>query len=141
MDIKSVMNKNVVVAKKDITLKEATEVMSKLHIGCLLITEDQKILGIITGTDILKAIANDKKPEATLAGDIMSKNVVTIEPDKRIEDAVNLMLEHKIKKLPVVSEDKILGIVTTSDIIVVEPKLIETVASLISLKMPGYTGG
>ncbi len=141
MDVRSVMNKNVVIAKKDITLKEATEVMSKLHIGCLLITEDQKILGIITSTDILKSIANDKKPETTLAEEVMSKNVITIEPDKTIEDAVNLMLKYKIKKLPVLSEDKIVGMVTTSDIIIVEPKLIATVASLISLKMPGYTGG
>jgi len=141
MDIKSVMNKNVVIAKKDITLKEATEVMTKLHIGCLVITENQKILGIITSSDILKAIANDKNPKTVLAEEIMSKNVITIDPDKRIEDAVNLMMKYGIKKLPVVSDDKIEGIITASDIIVVEPKLIATVASLISLKMPGYTGG
>ncbi len=140
MDVKSVMNKNVVVAKKDITLKEATEVMSKLHIGCLLITEKQKILGIITTSNIIKAIANDKNPEATLAEEIMSKKVITIEPDKTIEDAVNLMIGHKIKKLPVLDGKKILGIITTSDIIVVEPKLVATVASLISLNAP-YTGG
>jgi len=141
MDVKSVMNKNVVIAKKDITLKEATEVMTKLHIGCLVISENQKILGIITSSDILKAIANDKNPNTVLAEEIMSKNVITIDPDKRIEDAVDLMMKHGIKKLPVVSNDKIEGIITASDIIVVEPKLIATVASLISLKMPGYTGG
>lgn len=141
MDIRSVMNKNVVVAKKDITVKEASEVMSKLHIGCLLVTENQDILGIITTSDIIKAIANDKNPETTLAEEIMSKNVVTIEPDKKIEDAVNLMTEKKIKKLPVIDNKRIVGIITTSDIIVVEPKLIATIASLISLKMPGYTGG
>lgn len=141
MDVKSVMNKNVVIAKKDITLKEATEVMTKLHIGCLLIIENKKILGIITSSDILKAIANDKNPNTVLAEEIMSKNVVTIDPDKRIEDAVDMMIKNRIKKLPVVSDDKIEGIITASDIIVVEPKLIATVASLISLKMPGYTGG
>jgi CBS domain-containing protein len=141
MDVKTVMNKNVVIAKKDITLKEATEVMTKLHIGCLVITENQKILGIITSSDILKAIANDKNPNTVLAEEIMSKNVITIDPDKRIEDAVDIMMKYGIKKLPVVSDDKIEGIITASDIIVVEPKLIATVASLISLKMPGYTGG
>jgi CBS domain-containing protein len=141
MDVKSVMNKNVVIAKKDITLKEATEVMSKLHIGCLVISENQKILGIITSSDIIKAIANDKNPNTVLAEEIMSKNVITIDPDKTIEDAVDIMMKYGIKKLPVVSEDKIEGIITASDIIVVEPKLIATVASLISLKMPGYTGG
>jgi len=140
MQVREIMNRNVVVAKKEITLKEASEVMSKLHIGSLVITEDKKIIGIMTSTDILKAISTGKKPDITLAEEIMSKNVVTIDPDKRIEDAVDLMIKNKIKKLPVVSEDKIIGIVTASDIIVVEPKLIATIASLVSLKTP-YAGG
>lgn len=134
------MNRNVIIAKKDITLKEASEVMSKLHIGSLVITEDQKIVGIITSTDILKAIASEKKPEITLAEEIMSKSVVTIDPEKTVDDAVDMMLKNKIKKLPVTSEGKIVGMITASDIMVVEPKLVATVASLISLRTP-YAGG
>lgn len=140
MQVREIMNRNVVVAKKDITLKEASEVMSKLHIGSLVITEDQKIIGMLTSTDILKAVAGEKKPEITLAEEIMSKNVVTVDPEKSIGDAVELMVKNKIKKLPVVSEGKIVGIITASDIMIVEPKLIATIASLISLKTP-YAGG
>ena len=51
------------------------------------------------------------------------------------------MTEHKIKKLPVVEDNKIKGIITASDIVVVEPKLIASVADLISMKLPGYRGG
>ena len=140
MQVRDVMNKNVIVGKKELTIKEASEVMSKLRIGSLLITKDQKILGIITSTDILKSIANEKKPDITLAEEIMSKSVLTIDPEKTIEDAVELMLKNKIKKLPVVSEKKIIGMVTASDIVVVEPKLIASIASLVSLKTP-YAGG
>jgi len=134
------MNKNVIVGKKDLTIKEASEVMAKLRIGSLIITEGKKITGIITSTDILKAIANDKKSEVTLVEDIMSKKVLTIHPEKKIEDAVDMMIKKKIKKLPVVSENKIVGMVTASDIIVVEPKMISTIASLLSLRTP-YSGG
>jgi predicted transcriptional regulator len=67
--------------------------------------------------------------------------VITVEPDKTIEEAVNLMTKHKIKKLPVVEDNKLVGIVTASDIIVVEPKLIESIANLVSIKLPGYRGG
>lgn len=74
------MNKNVIVGKKDLTIKEASEVMAKLRIGSLVITEGKKIVGIITSTDILRAIANDKKSEVTLVYDIMSKKVLTIHP-------------------------------------------------------------
>jgi len=134
------MNKNVIVGKKDLTIKEASEVMSKLHIGCLVITEGKKIVGIITSTDILRSIANDKKSEVTLVDDVMSKKVLTIHPEKKIEDAVDMMIKKKIKKLPVVSENKVVGIVTASDIMVVEPKMISTIASLLTLRTP-YSGG
>ncbi|MEM4238033.1 MAG: CBS domain-containing protein, partial [Candidatus Nitrosocaldaceae archaeon] len=57
-----------------------------------------------------------------------------------MEDAVNMMLDRKIKRLPVVSEGKLVGMVTASDIMVVEPKLIASIASIISLNSP-YAGG
>jgi len=141
MLVRHVMNRKVVTAKLNTTLREAAAVMSKLNIGSLIIVEDEKISGIITSTDILKAIANGKDVETTLVEEIMSKPVIAIDPDKKVEDAVNIMLEHKIKKLPVVEEDKLIGIITASDIIAIEPKLIENIASLISLKLPGYKGG
>lgn len=72
--------------------------------------------------------------------EIMTKNVLTVDPEANVEAAVDIMMKNKIKKLPVVSEDKIVGIVTASDIIVVEPKLISVIASLVSLKTP-YAGG
>jgi CBS domain-containing protein len=140
MQVRDVMNKNVIVGKKDLTIKEASEVMSKLRIGSLVITEDQKIIGIITSTDIIKSIASEKKPDITLAEEVMTKDVLTIDPEATIEEAVEIMIKNKVKKLPVVSEDKIVGIVTASDIVVVEPKLIATIASLVSLKTP-YAGG
>ena len=134
------MSKDVITSKKDITLKEASDVMSKLHIGCLVITEEEKIIGILTRADIIKSVANDRSPNATLAEEIMSKNVLTVDQEKSMEDAVNMMLDRKIKRMPVVSEGKLVGMVTASDIMVVEPKLIASIASIISLNA-SYTGG
>jgi len=141
MLVKDVMNRNVIVAKPDVTVREASKVMAKFHIGSLIIQSAGKIIGIMTERDVLQAVATGKDPETTLVEEIMSKNVITIDPDKKIEDAVELMIEHKIKKLPVVSEGKLVGIITASDIIVVEPKLIASIANLISIKLPGYRGG
>jgi CBS domain-containing protein len=135
------MQKQVVTAKPSVTLREACEVMSKLHIGSLVIMEENRITGIITSTDVLKAIARGENPDKTTLSEIMSRNVITIAPDERIEKAVEIMMEKKIKRLPVVENDKLIGIVTASDIIVVEPKLIRGIASLLSLKLPGYRGG
>lgn len=141
MLVREVMNKNVVTAEPDITVKEAARMMSQFHIGSLVILKDKKIVGIVTERNVLVAVAQGKDAELTTVEEIMSKNVITVASDKTIEDAVNLMVEHKIKKLPVVDGDKLIGIITASDIAVIEPKLIEGIVSLISIKLPGYRGG
>jgi len=139
--VKDIMNKNVVVGKPDVTIREVSKVMAQLHIGSMVIVEGGKIVGIVTERNVLNSVARGKDPDITVVSDIMSKDVVTIEPDKKVEEAVDLMVKHKIKKLPVVRDDKIVGIITASDIVVVEPKLIENIASLISIKLPKYSGG
>lgn len=141
MIVRDVMNKGVMTASPEATVKEAAKIMSQHHVGSLVILKEEKIVGIITERDILIAVADGKDAELTTVEEIMSKNVITVASDKTIEDAVNLMVEHKIKKLPVVDGDKLIGIITASDIAVIEPKLIEGIVSLISIKLPGYRGG
>lgn len=141
MIVNDVMSKNVVVIKKDATIKEASEVMSKIGIGSLVVAEDNKIIGMLTNNDIVKSVANEKPSQSTLIEDIMEKDVVTIEPDKTLQEAVDLMIQHKLRQIPVVENDKIKGILSVTDIAVVEPKLIASIAGLLSMQFPGYRGG
>lgn len=141
MIVRDVMRKNVVVAKPDVTIKEASQVMGDMHIGSLIVRKEEDILGILTERDVLLAVAKGLSPEETSIDEIMSKKVVTIEADKKLDEAVDLMVKNKIKKLPVLDGKKLVGIITASDIVVVEPKLIANIASLISIKLPGYRGG
>jgi len=141
MLVKDVMNTNVVVAKADATIREASEVMNKYNIGSLVVVKDSGIAGIITEHNVLESVAAGRNPDETKIAEIMSSEVVTVAPDSTVEQAVDLMVKHKIKKLPVVDGDKLMGIITASDIIVVEPKLVASIANLISMKLPGYSGG
>ena len=141
MIIREVMNKSVVIGKAELNVKEACNVMIKFNIGSLLITNDKKIIGILTPKNIVKAIANGRDPEKTLVDSVMTKKVITIEPDKELEEAVDLMVKNRIKKLPVVENGKLVGIISASDIITIEPRLIESIASLLSVRTPTYTGG
>ena len=141
MLVKDVMKREVIAINPDISIREASKVMSQHNIGSLLVLDDEKLVGILTERDILNLVAKGENLDEVKVKDVMSRNVITIESDKKIEDAVDLMLKHKIKKLPVMESGKIVGIITTSDIIVAEPKLIEAIASLISLRIPGYRGG
>lgn len=141
MIVSEVMNRDVVTIKGELTVKKASEIMMKYGIGSLIVIEGAKIAGMLTEGDVVKSIAQDKNPENTLIEDVMSKKVITIEPDKKIEDAVDLMVKNKIKKLPVVENGKIKGILSVTDIAVVEPKLIANIANLLSMQFPGYRGG
>lgn len=141
MLVEEVMNRNVVVAKPTVTLREAAKVMGNMNMGSLVVYESEKILGIVTSTDILKAIGEGKDPDKTTIGDIMSTDVITVQADEDLEKAVEIMIEKKIKRLPVLKGEKLVGIVTVSDIAIVEPKIIAQIASLISLNAPRRTGG
>jgi len=141
MLVRDIMKREVVVVTPDISVREASKIMSKYDIGSLIVVEDDNPVGILTERDILNLVAREENLDEIKVGKVMSRNIITIEADKKIDDAVDLMLKHKIKRLPVKEGNKIVGIVTTSDIIVAEPKLIEAIASLISLKIPGYRGG
>jgi CBS domain-containing protein len=139
--VKDVMNKNVVVAKPIVTLREAAKVMGEMNMGSLVIMEEDKIVGIVTGTDILKAIGEGKDPDKVTISEIATKSVITIQADEPLEKAVDIMVKNKIKKLPVLMNEKLVGIITVSDIAIVEPKIVSTVASLISLNAGKFAGG
>jgi len=133
--VKEVMNPQVVVAKPEATVKEAAQIMSQFRIGCLLVMENDKVVGIVTESDIIgKVVAVNKDPERVRLQDIMSKNIISTTPDESIEDAAEKMVEHKIKRLPVLDGGKLVGIITATDLISFEPKIIETLSELFSMK-------
>ena len=79
---------------------------------------------------IWKVVAGGLDPSTTLVRDIMTKKVVAITSDKTLEDATHIMVERDIKKLPVLEGKKLVGVITATDLISVQPKLIEALAKL-----------
>ncbi|MEM0473170.1 MAG: CBS domain-containing protein [Candidatus Aenigmatarchaeota archaeon] len=133
--VKDVMNPQVVVAKPHATIKEAAEIMSQMRIGSLLVMENDKVLGIVTESDIIgKIVATKKDPEKVRVSDIMSSKVISISPEDDLQNAAEKMVENKIKRLPVIDSGKLVGIITATDLISFEPKMIETLSELFSIK-------
>ncbi len=132
MIVKDAMNPKVIVATKDISVKEAARIMSKYKIGSLIILKDKKdIIGVITESDIVrKIVATGLDAAKTKVEKTMSKEVITIDEDKDLGEACQVMVENKIKRLPVIEDGKLVGILTTTDIIAVEPKLIAELAKV-----------
>jgi len=135
LKIRDVMVKNVITVEADYTVKHAAKIMNRCGIGCVLVMESERVVGIVTERDLLKkvvSVASD--PEKTLVKEIMSRPIIVVGPDVALEDAMRLMFKHKIKKLPVVEgyggDAKLVGLVTLTDIARLQPQLIETLKEL-----------
>lgn len=128
---------------KEASIKAAAGQMKESDIGSLIVLdEDENVAGIITKGDIVKKFATtDKSSKDIRVKDVMTPKVITVDPDATLEDAADLMNKHKIKKLPVVVDDKIIGIVTARELLRAERALIERLAFLFPIVGASGVGG
>ena len=116
--LRKVMVEKVKTARLDDTIENVAMLMNRYQIGCVIIVDDDKPLGIITERDMIKrVICKAIHPENARIIDVMSKPLVTASPDMRAGDAAKMMLEHNIKKMPVVDEGRLVGLVTLTDLV------------------------
>jgi CBS domain-containing protein len=126
LTVEDVMVKDVITIDENSTVKEAAEVMNKFEIGCLIAVRRGKAMGIITERDLLKRVVTEAKDaRKTKVKDVMSSPLVVVEPDMELEEAVKLMFQMKIKKLPVVDEKRLVGLVSLTDIARFQPQMIK----------------
>ena len=131
LKVKDVMVTDLVTIKADISVKKAVKVMNDFEIGCLIVVEKGQAIGIVTERDVLKRIVVEgRNPEETLVRDIMSKPLIVVSPETSLEEAIEVMFKHKIKKLPVIDGGKLVGLVTFTDIARVQPVMEKTIRRL-----------
>ena len=117
MDVKDVMVKEIITVNPTTKIRDAVELMNKNEIGCLVVTRKGKPVGIMTERDVLKKIVcRCKNPEQTRVSEIMSKPLIVGRVDMNWMEAVKLMLNQNIKKLPILDGERLVGLVTLSDI-------------------------
>lgn len=112
-----IMNKSVLTADKSTTIQEAAQKMKDLGVGCVIVTEDSKPIGILTERDFVTKVAAEGRPLFTEISEIMSSPLITIDPEETVWEASEKMKEKQIHKLPVKENDQVVGIVTTTDIV------------------------
>jgi len=115
--VNQIMSKDVLTLDKSTSLQEAAEHMKKLSVGCVIVTEEDTPIGIITERDFVIKIAAEGRPLFTEIKEVISSPLITIDSEETIWEASELMKEKLIHKLPVKKNGKIVGIVTTSDIV------------------------
>lgn len=127
-----IMTRKPILASELKNVEELSKAMVAHGVSSVLIHENKnknRLLGIITFEDIVyRVIALSKEPKKTVAHEIMTREIVSIAPEKDVNDAVDLMNKYGIKRLPVIdNQKKLVGLVTIKDILRIEPQMFDMI--------------
>ena len=116
--IRNLMTTNPRSLESGSTVVEAARIMRDEDAGLIPVVEGDKLVGTVTDRDIaVRVVAEGKSPESITVGEIASRELVTIDPQQELDEALRLMARHQVRRLPVVEEDgKLVGIVAQADI-------------------------
>jgi CBS domain-containing protein len=116
--ISDLMTPNPRTLESGSTVVQAARVMRDADAGSVPIVEGDRLVGMITDRDIaIRVVAEGKSPESTTVMEIASRELVTIDPQQDLDEALRLMARHQVRRLPVVEEDgRLVGIVAQADI-------------------------
>jgi len=132
MLVRDVMTKEPRVVRRDTSVQEVVATMNKFDISSIIVVQEKRPVGIITHKDIISKLVQPRiPPDAVTALEVMSTPVVTIHEDASIEEAARLMARKHIKKLAVIRDDELVGIITSADLVREEPKLTRLLEELL----------
>jgi CBS domain-containing protein len=113
--VKSLMTKRVLTIESKETVLEGAKLMSQKEVGDLIVVDNEMPVGIVTERDFVRRIMARGKTLDTKISDVMSSPLVTISPDASVKEAARKMVKHRIRRLPVLKEHKLVGIIVVSD--------------------------
>ena len=113
---RSIMTENVITVKQDATIDEAARIMLNKHVKSLVVAKDLKPIAIVAQKDLIKG-SLDKNPGKVRIKSIMNKNFLAVNPDTNYSFIVKKLKEGGVSRFPVVEHDKLVGIITETDII------------------------
>lgn len=134
VSVAEVMNKAVIVMDINSDIPAIAREMVSRDAGSIIITENGKAMGIITERDFVKGIVTaDRKPGEVKAREILSTPLITVEPETSIVEASEILLKANIKRLPVLENGRIIGVISNTDILMVTPGLNTILKELIDM--------
>jgi CBS domain-containing protein len=137
--VRDIMNSPVISASTEASIKDIAIKMKEEKVGSIVIMDKEKTLGIVTDWDIVSnAVVKDVKPSMLKASDIMQQ-LHTIEGEEGVTEAARILRKHNIKRLGVVYKNRLVGIISASDVIAVTPDLVDVISEKSAL-IRGETG-
>jgi len=132
--VRDVMTRTVVTATPEMTAAQAGKKMVENRVGSIIIVKDEKPVGIVTESDMVaKVIFKNVKPSSIKLGQLMSKPLITTKSSDDVHAAVLMMAQKKIRRLPVLDGDELVGIITDADVIQVSSEINQILDNLIEM--------
>jgi len=129
--VRDIMSKDVKVVRNDTSVQEVVALMSKYDVSAILVVQSGKPTGIITTRDVLvRAVEHGMPLSSIIARMIYTNPLVTIDEDATVEEAVKLMKQWSIKHLPVTKNDRLVGLLTHTDIAFAVPAMLSEISEL-----------
>lgn len=137
--ISEIMTKNVETCSLLDNVYEVSVKMKEWNVGAIPIVDNEKLVGMITDRDIVIRGVAEKHPGSSKVEDIMSKEMVTISPESNTQEAAKIMAKHQIRRLPVIEDDKLVGIVSLGDFAIHELTDDQAKVALTEISEPGQS--
>lgn len=132
MKVADIMTNPAIVVSSYTTIEDTSKIMSRHNIGSVPVVDDKdNVVGIVTDRDIvIRTVARGLDPKTHKVHEIMTGNVKSVTPDASVDDAADIMASEKIRRLPVVEDNKVVGFVALGDVAVVSDFAYETAQAL-----------
>jgi CBS domain-containing protein len=112
-----IMSSNPATVSPEAPVKEAAKLMGSEDVGSLPVVEGEKLVGVLTDRDIaLRVVGEGKDPGSTTVADIQSGDLVAVGPDQDLQEALDEMARHQVRRLPVVDGGRLVGVVAQADV-------------------------
>ena len=114
--VRNIMKHQVVTVDASVSIKDAAKIMEDTGVGCIIVMDQNIAVGILTERDFVRRVAAHEKPLSNPVKEVMSSPLIVINPDESVWELAEIMKLRRIHKVPVVQENRLVGIVTTTDI-------------------------
>jgi CBS domain-containing protein len=119
--VRHAMTESPTTASADMNAADAAALMKQFDVGVIPVTEGEKLIGLVTDRDLaVRVLAERQSPMDVRLGDILTRTPVSVSPDTHLSKARDLMAEHKVRRLPVVKGEKLVGIISLGDVAVAD---------------------
>jgi CBS domain-containing protein len=115
--VRDVMTSNPESCSSDASVADAAKAMAREDVGPIPVVEGERLVGLLTDRDIVvRVVAEGRDPQATTVGEVASSDLTTVSPDDELDRALQLLAERRVRRLPVVEDERLVGIVAQADV-------------------------